>query len=122
GQRILGRIQPLVVGAGGTGSLAAMGLVHHGVRDYTVVDDDLLGLSNLPRVVGSAPGDVDTTAKTEIAARYARAHADGSRVVPLRQNVEHASVLPHLIAADVILCCTDNTTSRAHLNQVSQQY
>ena len=122
GQRILGRIRPLVAGAGGTGSLAAMGLIHHGVRDYTVVDDDLLGLSNLPRVVGSAPSDVDTTAKTEIATRYARAHADDSRVVPVRQNVEHASVLPHLIAADVILCCTDNTTSRAHLNQVSQQY
>lgn len=122
GQRLLAQVRPLIAGAGGTGSLAAMGLVHHGVRHYTVVDDDLLGLSNLPRVVGAVPGDVDTTAKVAIVARYALAHAHDGNVVQLRQHVEHPSVLPHLVAADMILCCTDNTTSRAHLNQVSQQY
>jgi hypothetical protein len=50
------------------------------------------------------------------------AHAPDIEVTALMQNVEHESVLPFLVGCDVILVCTDNTTSRAYLNQLAQQY
>jgi len=37
-------------------------------------------------------------------------------------HVEHPDALPHLVASDVIVLCTDNTTSRAYVNQLAQQY
>jgi molybdopterin/thiamine biosynthesis adenylyltransferase len=53
---------------------------------------------------------------------YALEHAPDIEVEALIQHVEHESVLPFLVGCDVIVVCTDNTTSRAYLNQLSQQY
>jgi molybdopterin/thiamine biosynthesis adenylyltransferase len=54
--------------------------------------------------------------------RYALEHAPDIEVEGFIQHVEHESVLPFLVGCDVIVVCTDNTTSRAYLNQLSQQY
>lgn len=122
GQRRLSQLRIVFVGAGGTGSLASTGVIHHGIRHMTVIDDELLALSNLPRVLGSQPDDVGVASKTEIAARYALMHAPNTKLIQLQTHVEDPVVLPHLVGADFIVCCTDNTTSRAHLNQVAHQY
>lgn len=122
GQRRLSAINAAVIGLGGTGSLASMALVHHGVRRLTLVDDQLLEETNLPRVPASAPTDVRLRSKVEIARDYVLAHAPDAKVEALQQHVEHDDVMAYLIASDVIVICTDNTTSRAYINQLSQQY
>ncbi|MBX5460991.1 MAG: ThiF family adenylyltransferase [Steroidobacteraceae bacterium] len=122
GQRQLGRFSPIIVGAGGTGCLVSMGLVHHGVRRYKIVDDQMIDDTNLPRIINSRPSDVGRRHKVDIAREYALSHAPDADIEALFNHVEHQDVLPHLIAADLIVVCTDNTTSRAHLNEVSQKY
>ena len=123
GQRRMHRIRLVVVGAGGTGSLVSMAAVHHGVEDLWVVDDDVVEGSNLPRVVGATPLDVEAnTPKVVIAVRYAQAHSPGARIEGRRLNVEDPELLRTLASADVIAVGTDNTTSRAFLNQLSHQY
>lgn len=122
GQQLVGAAKFAVIGLGGTGSLASLALVHHGARRLVLVDDEFLGRSNLPRIPTSAPRDVKIRSKVDIARAYAMAHAPGIEVAALVQNVEHESVLPFLIGCDVIVACTDNTTSRAYLNQLAQQY
>jgi hypothetical protein len=100
-----------------------MAAVHHGVEDLWVVDDDAVEGSNLPRVVGATPLDVEAgTSKVAIAVRYAQAHSPGARIEGLRLNVEDPELLRTLASADVIAVGTDNTTSRAFLNQLSHQY
>lgn len=122
GQHLVGATKFAVIGLGGTGSLVSMALVHHGARRLVLVDDELLAESNLPRVPASAPTDVKVRSKVNIARSYAMAHAPDIEVAALNQNVEHESVLPSLVGCDVIVVCTDNTTSRAYLNQLAQQY
>lgn len=122
GQHLVGALNFAVIGLGGTGSLASLALVHHGARRLVLVDDEFLDESNLPRVPASAPVDVRVRSKVDLARAYALAHAPDIEVTALMQNVEHGSVLPFLVGCDVIVVCTDNTTSRAYLNQLAQQY
>lgn len=122
GQHLVGATKFAVIGLGGTGSLASLALVHHGARKLVLVDDELLDESNLPRIPASAPHDVKVRSKVDIARAYALEHAPDIEVEALMQHVEHESVLPFLVGCDVIVVCTDNTTSRAYLNQLSQQY
>lgn len=122
GQRRVGAAKFAVVGLGGTGSLASLALVHHGARRLVLVDDEFLDESNLPRVPASVPADVKVRSKVDLARAYALTHAPDIEVTALMQNVEHGSVLPFLVGCDVIVVCTDNTTSRAYLNQLAQQY
>jgi molybdopterin-synthase adenylyltransferase len=122
GQKRLGVIKCGVIGLGGTGSLASLALVHHGFRNLTLVDDELVDATNLPRIPASVPTDIKTRRKVDIARDYALEHAPDTKVDALSLNVEHDEVRPYLIACDLIVICTDNTTSRAYLNQLSQQY
>jgi molybdopterin-synthase adenylyltransferase len=122
GQLRLGTIHATVVGVGGLGSLVSLALIHHGIRHLTLVDDQQLDDTNLSRIPGSVPSDVGCRSKVDIAADYAAAHAPDAVVDKLQMHVEHPEALPPLVASDVIILCTDNTTSRAYINQVSQQY
>jgi len=122
GQRRLGTINTTVVGVGGLGSLASLALVHHGFRRLTLVDDQLLDDTNRARIPGGVPGDVGRRRKVDIAADYAEAHAPDVAVEKLGLHVEHPDALPLLVASDVIILCTDNTTSRAYINQLAQQH
>ncbi|ODS96626.1 MAG: hypothetical protein ABS56_11900 [Lautropia sp. SCN 69-89] len=122
GQQMVGATKFAVIGLGGTGSLTSAALVHHGARRLVLVDDELLDESNLPRIPASTPDDVKVRSKVDIARSYALEHAHDIEVDALMQHVEHESVLPFLVGSDVIVVCTDNTTSRAYLNQLAQQY
>ena len=122
GQRLLGRTTFAIAGTGGTGSLVSLASIHHGVRSLTLVDDEVLAETNMPRIPACVPKDIDRRRKVDIACEYAIAHAPDASVIPLTKHVEHPEVLPYLIAADLIIVCTDNTTSRAYLNQLAQQY
>lgn len=122
GQMRLGDINVGIIGLGGTGSLASMAMIHHGVRKLLLIDDEVLDETNMPRIPACVPSDVEQRSKVEIAEQYALSHAPNANIVALRQHVERADALPHLIGADLLVICTDNTTSRAYLNQVAQQY
>lgn len=122
GQLHLNAMSVAIAGLGGTGSLASMAMIHHGVRNLLLVDDEVLDETNTPRIVACMPADVGRRSKVQIAAQYALSHAPDASVVALRQHVESDEALPHLIGTDLIVICTDNTTSRAHLNQLAQQY
>lgn len=123
GQQRLSQVRLAVVGLGGLGSVFSMLAVHHGFGGQLLVDDDVVELSNLPRIVGSTHQDVDAQLpKVQIAARYAQGHAPSAEVQGFQTSVEDSSIRPTLITADAIVICTDNTTSRAFLNQLAQQY
>jgi len=106
----------LVVGAGGLGSPAALYLATAGVGRITLADDDQVELSNLQRQIlhttaslgrYKAESGRDMLAafnpETEVDARIAR--LDG-------EALEEA-----VAAADVVLDCTDNFTTRHAINR-----
>lgn len=121
GQRRLSRLRVGIVGCGGIGSVAAMTAVHSGVSDFVLVDFDEVSSTNLPRLVGVGPSDVGTQ-KTSLAERYLRAHNPGILIRTFQSPVEAPALLSVLAGLDFIICATDDTTSRAYLNQLCQQY
>lgn len=100
----------LVLGAGGLGCPALLGLVAGGARTITLVDHDVVEATNLQRQVLFEMADVGAP-KVEAAARRLHARARDLSVVGLRQRLDPAA-LAELIATSppytVILECTDD--------------
>lgn len=121
GQKALQRLRVAIVGLGGTGSLIAQQLVHLGVRDFILIDPDVVETTNLNRVANSNPNDVGFS-KVEIAARYIRSISKDAIVACIKGDVMKIPTARELLNADLIFGCTDSHGSRAVLQQISYQY
>lgn len=123
GQQILSELKVGVVGCGGIGSVVSTLLAHSGVRKFNLYDFDKVSLSNLPRIIGATPKDVGAL-KVKILERYIRAlnaNAD-VEIATFEEAIEAPHLLKQIIELDVLICGTDDTTSRAFLNQLCHQY
>ncbi len=106
GQARLARAHVLVVGAGGLGSAALMGLAGAGVGSLTIVDPDVVEETNLHRQPIHA-GHVGMS-KVASAARFIARLDPAIRVTPLVAQATPATI-PALIApAQVVLDCGDS--------------
>ena len=116
GQEKICEARVLIVGAGGLGCPVALYLAAAGVKQLTLVDDDRVEISNLQRQIGH-----DTTtlglAKVDSLARTI------SRIAPActvnkycdKFNADNADEL--VLAADLVLDCSDNFACRFLLNR-----
>jgi molybdopterin/thiamine biosynthesis adenylyltransferase len=121
GQKVLRSLRVGVVGVGGTGSIVVEQLAHLGVRNFVLIDPDVLEASNLNRVVGATPGDVGTP-KVDLAARMITAISGDANVARYAEDVIYARTARRLLDADLIFGCTDSHGSRAVLQQLAYQY
>jgi molybdopterin/thiamine biosynthesis adenylyltransferase len=124
GNTTLRGMRVAVIGAGGTGSWLCEMLARAGVRDLLIVDhDDLDTPSNLRRVLGASRPDLDARRnKAQIAADNINRLGLGTHARALPHDVRENLSLASLIDADVIVNTTDTHSSRAHVNQLAQQY
>lgn len=123
GQARLKALRVGVVGLGGNGSWVAAQLIHLGVGELIVIDDDVIEDSNRARVVGAEPADVEAkTPKVEVAARYAARHNPDCRVKPLPMDVNSEQAISALLECDLIIGCTDTLAGRVIPNQLAVQY
>jgi molybdopterin/thiamine biosynthesis adenylyltransferase len=116
GQERLWESRVLIVGIGGLGSPVSMYLASSGVGHLTLVDDDVVELSNLQRQI------VHTTAalgepKVESAKRTLRALNPEVTIETVNGRLEDTALLDAVRAADVVVEATDNFSSRFALNQ-----
>lgn len=121
GQRVLGRLSVAIVGLGGTGSLAAQALVHLGVRDFVLVDPDVVEATNLNRIVEASVDDIGAP-KVTVARRYMERVSPDVRVRTVIGDVMHSRTAAELLSCDLIFCCTDSHGSRSVIQQVAYQY
>lgn len=123
GQQYLSELSAGIIGCGGVGSVAATLLGHSGIRAGLLVDPDALEISNLPRILGSTPADAARKKpKVEIVHRALIEHAPNSTWEMSMLPVEDPSLKKRLIDLDFLVCGTDDTTSRAFVNNFSHQY
>jgi len=120
-QAKLERLSVAVVGAGGTGSVVIQQLAYLGVRDFLLVDPDVVERTNLNRTVGAFPSDVGSP-KVTVAERLINSVRPDAVVRSLVANIVDEPAAKELTAADFIFCCTDSHASRHLINQVSYQY
>ena len=115
GQRKLLAAHALVIGAGGLGSPALLYLATAGVGRITVVDPDVVDLTNLQRQIAHDQSRLGLPKAESAGAAVAAINPE----VQLRALVRRAdeALLDELVpAADVVLDCTDNFKTRHAIN------
>ncbi len=106
-----------LVGAGGTGAQAGLTLGYLGVRDVLILDDDLVELTNLNRLVTACRADIGDR-KNEVTER--RLKAIGPELNPLaRAGLRPGALDPELLDVDLIIGCVDHDGPRDQLNQLA---
>jgi len=106
----------LIIGAGGLGSPAALYLAASGVGRITLVDDDVVDLTNLQRQVMHTTARVGM-AKVESGREALLQINPEITVTALRERVEAARLAELVGAADVVLDCSDNFATRHAVNR-----
>src|SRR5437763_3796299 len=115
GQHRLLASHALVVGAGGLGSPVALYLGTAGVGRITIVDDDVVDLTNLQRQIAHDMARIGD-AKAASAARSIAAINPDVTVVALRERATAERLSALVATADVVVDCTDNFATRQAIN------
>ena len=116
GQQRLLASHALVIGAGGLGSPAAMYLASAGVGHITIVDDDVVDLTNLQRQIAHTTERVGQHKAHSARTTMAQINPD-IRITALAERVDDARLAQLVTAADVVLDCTDNFATRHAVNR-----
>lgn len=115
GQDKILQAHALVIGAGGLGSPVALYLATAGVGRITLVDNDVVDLTNLQRQIAHNMIDVGEYKAKSAMNKIANINPD-VQVVPVLERAD-AALLDALVAnADVVLDCCDNFATRHAIN------
>lgn len=117
-QRTVAELRIGIVGCGGTGSAVAEQLVRLGARRLVLVDADTLTASNVTRVYGSKPADVDQP-KVSILRAHLTSIAPDLECETFQSMVNLEVTARKLIGCDLIFGCTDDNAGRLVLSRFS---
>ena len=106
----------LIIGAGGLGSPAAMYLAAAGVGTIVLADGDVVDLTNLQRQVLHGTHSVGLPKVESGKATIAGLNPEIS-VVALQHKLQGEALEKEVAAADVVLDCSDNFTTRHAVNR-----
>jgi molybdopterin/thiamine biosynthesis adenylyltransferase len=121
GHRMIGRVTVAIVGLGGLGSIVAQELAHLGVKQFRLIDDDVVERTNLHRVVGTTIKSVGR-AKVEVAKDQIISINHEAKVGALHVNLRSTEAFRALIESDVIFGCVDTDSGRLILNEAANAY
>ena len=111
----------VIVGAGGLGSPAALYLASAGVGRITLIDDDVVDLTNLQRQIAHTTDRVGM-AKVESAARAIVALNPQVQLTLVSSRVDAAALDGLVRDATVVLDCSDNYATRHAINAACVQH
>lgn len=120
GQDALARTPVSIVGLGGLGSHVAQQLAYLGVKEFVLIDPDMVSESSLNRLIGATPQDVTrSTPKVSVAERGITATSPDALVsVRISSFLEVSQDMLH---SAVILGCIDNDLSRLQLMEMCME-
>ena len=115
GQEKVLNAHALIIGAGGLGSPAALYLASAGVGRITLVDDDVVDLTNLQRQIAHTTARVGLP-KVASAATAMQAINPEVHVSALQMRADDAALDRLVQDASVVLDCSDNYATRHAIN------
>jgi molybdopterin-synthase adenylyltransferase len=118
GQRRLLGGHVALIGAGGIGAPAIQYLAAAGVGRLTIIDDDVVSLSNLQRQVLYGTDDVGQD-KVEAARGAVQRLNPDVTVVPFTERLTEANAAALLAGADVVIDGSDNFATRLIVSDVT---
>ena len=120
GQMRLLQSHVLVVGAGGIGSPALLYLAAAGVGHLSIIDDDVVDLSNLQRQVIHTTDRIDVP-KVESAARAIAALNPDVKVTRLKSRITRENARALVAGCDLVLDGSDNFATRFAVNRAARK-
>lgn len=111
GQRRLSAARVTVVGAGGIGSPVLLALAAAGVGSITVIDDDIVELTNLQRQLAHRVEDIGRP-KTTSAARAITALSPGAEVITATERLDAENAERLFAGADIVVDTSDSFSTR----------
>ena len=121
GQAKLNALRVGIVGVGGIGSIVVEQLIRSGVGYVALVDPDRVEESNLTRVALTRPEDVGRL-KVEVMRERILSLNPAARVQAIPSSVSTEEALRALSRVDVMVGCTDNSSSRFALNELALRF
>lgn len=108
----------LIVGAGGLGCPVSLALAQQGVPHLTLIDDDVVDVSNLHRQPWHRDADLGTP-KVDSAAAKLRAAFPGLSVETHRLRLGALNALAHFAAHDLVIDATDGVQTKFLLSDAA---
>ena len=121
GQEQVSQSQALVVGAGGLGSPAALYLASAGVGQITLIDHDVVDVTNLQRQIAHTQDRVGQL-KVESLKKAIEQINPEVQVQCIAQRADSVLLNHRVALADVVLDCTDNFETRHAINLACVQH
>jgi len=115
GQQALKRARVLIVGAGGVGSPAALYLAAAGVGTLGLIDDDVVGLSNLQRQIAFSTAEVGRP-KVEAAQQRLEGLNPHVSIETFAERLTAENAQVRVGAFDIVLDGTDDFQTRLWVN------
>ena len=123
GQQRISANRACIVGLGGLGSHVAQQLAYLGVRDYALIDFDIVTGSSMNRMIGAIDADVGAgTKKIAVAERTIKAIDPNASVDLFDMRVEAPEAEPAIASADVVFGCLDRDLPRLQLTELCARY
>lgn len=120
---MLNRLKIGVVGCSGTGSPTIEQLKRLSVGELVLVDNDIMDLVNVNRIIGSTRQDaIAKTLKVDIMKREIEAAGFNTRVTTFSSLISDHNVIKELADCDILFSCVDSAEGRHVLNQISSYY
>ena len=116
-QAAIASLRVAVVGVGGIGSHVAQGLAYLGFRDVLLMDDDLVEITDLNRMVTAGYADIGQS-KAQVTRKRMRA-IDPMITVTTGGGLTATGKHPELDDVDLIIGCVDDDGPRNRLNQLA---
>jgi molybdopterin/thiamine biosynthesis adenylyltransferase len=120
GQQLLLESHVLIIGLGGLGSPVALYLAAAGVGQLTLVDDDIVEVSNLQRQIIHRESAIGENKVTSAAESISAINSE-IKTNLMTQRLTQVELEQCIAAVDVVVDCSDNFETRFLLNAVTQQ-
>ncbi len=121
GQLALSNSRALIIGAGGLGCPAALYLTAAGIGAITLVDDDVVELSNLQRQILHTEQSIGDTKVNSAKASLAQINRH-VEINAIASRLEGSELEKAVSDADIVLDCSDTFTTRFAVNAACVQH
>ena len=118
GQEKLSQIRVLQIGAGGLGSPFSLYLVAAGIKELTIIDDDIVSISNLQRQILYNETHIGKI-KVEIAKDVLSKLNSDVKINVYKDYIDENSINKYLKNQDFIVDCSDNMKTKFLVNKIA---
>ena len=118
GQKKLSRISVLQIGAGGLGSPCSLYLTAAGIKELTILDNDILDVSNLQRQILYNETQIGKN-KADLTKKVLSNLNSEVQINTYKDHIDEASIKKYLKGQDFIVDCSDNLPTKFLVNKVA---